>query len=975
MNRKTAVFRTGMTAAAILTALSLTLTSVANANANLINSTLNIQTSRLVEDETAEGEKASAQYFNSAYSTFEEMYQAKVQLLREISQEGTILLKNENNTLPISSGKVTVLGSDSWVFACATGGGSMKGSMPSTTLVQALETNGLTVSTDEADMASSDAVIVVIGRSAGEGADMPVGNLALTAEETAMLDRAAAACPGRVVLLSSGDYSLELADQKADPNIGAILRTGNSGYRGAYGVADVITGLVSPSGKLVETMAADSTSSPAMENFGDFQYTNASAIEASQAKKYVVYQEGIYTDYKYYETRYEDCVLGQGGADADVGSTSGSGSWDYSQEVLWPYGYGLSYTTFRMELTGEPVFHDEDHTAVLTVAVTNTGDLAGKEVVQVYGQSPYTDYDRENQVEKASVQLLGFEKTAILQPGETQEVEVTVHLQWLASYDALGAQTYIMDAGDYYLSVGNGAHDALNNILAAKGCTTADGMTEAGDASLTYHWVENSLDTSTYAQSVYTGAAITNAFADADINYWLDEADQITYLSRSDWAGTYPSAVELQASSDMLSSLNDVKKYENQEWNDTALRLQAEDVTYAEDGAGSPVSVLSLKGLDYDDSAWDMILDNMSISEMSNMVANGRTSIQPAASVMFPGGTGGDSPTGLTMNYTYWSIDPVTGEKTAITAEDTVQDGITQDQVSVQGTSMNGGMYASIPTLAATFNQDLARRQGEMFGEDAIYIGAIFIWGSGCNLHRTPYGGRHSEYYSADPVHTTLMAAAQTSGAWSKGVVLVNKHFAVNEQEQNRIGVATFANEQTLRECELRAFEGIYTYGEGQGLMASYNRIGLIGTASEYDLMTTLLREEWGSQCYVITDLNGPTSGLYDGNAIIAAGTSTMLNNGPYDEASGAYVNTTLSVGSIKSDPLLLTAVRDACHRMLYVFVNSVAMNGVSSSSRIETITPWWQPTLYAVDGVLLAATAVLTAGYLIRVNKKREEQ
>lgn len=969
VERKTSSLRAGMTVLATLTALSITLTTVAQANAHLINDTLRIQTSRLVEID-GEGDGGNSQYFPSAYASLEEMYRAKVQLMREIGQEGTILLKNEQDTLPISSGKVTVLGADAWQFACATGGGSMKGSMPSTTIVDALQVDGLTVSSNEADMASSDAVIVVIGRSAGEGSDMPVGTLKLTADELGMLERAKAA-NRRVILLSSGDYSLELADQKADSGIGAILRIGNSGYRGAYGVADVITGKVSPSGKLVETMAADATSSPAMENFGDFQYTNGSAIEASQAKKYVVYAESIYSDYRYYETRYEDCVLGQGNAASSAGAKVGGSGWDYADEVLWSYGYGLSYTTFEQTLK-DVTFNEADHTATVAVEVKNTGAAAGKDVVQIYAQTPYTDYDRANGVEKSAVQLVGFGKTGTLNAGDSETVEITVHLQWLASYDSKGVGTYIMDAGDYYFAIGNGVHEALNNILAAKDADSGK-MVGSGDATRTYKWTQNELDTTTYASSLYTGAAITNALEDAEINYWLDEDDRITYLTRSDWAGTYPKPVELTASANMIDSLNDTKKYENGVWNDTASRVEAKDVSWSD--GNTTLSVLSLKGLNYDDDSWDMILDNMSLAEMSNMVANGRISIQAVTSAMFPGGTGNDSPTGDTHSYTYWSIDPPTGEKRTLAAGDTVTDGITEEPVSVLGTEMNGGMYASIPTLAATYNEELARRQGEFFGEDCIYIGDIFVWGSGCNLHRIPYGGRHSEYYSADPVHTSLMAAAQTAGAWSKGAVLVNKHFAVNEQEQNRIGVATFATEQTIRECELRAFEGVFTYGDGRGLMASYNRIGLIGTASEYDLMTTILREEWGSDCYVITDLNGPTAGLYDGNAIIAAGTSTILNNGPYDESSGAYVNTTLSVGSIQNDPVLCTAVRDACHRMLYNFVNSVAMNGMSSNTRIETITPWWRTALLTADIVFGVATAVVTALYLVGINKKREEK
>lgn len=948
--------------AIILAVLIVTLTGIANAYAPMVNNLLGIKGS-----ETGGGNsEEDSQYYKSDYENLDELFKEKVQLMREIAQEGTVLLKNEG-ALPVKSGKVTILGESDFIFSTTSGGGSMGALRSGTTkLSEALAYDGLTVNTNANEIAGSAAVIVVIGRFAGEGTDVPLGGLTLTSTEISRINSAKAACDN-VILLLSGDHPIEIGDYVADGGIKGILKFGNAGYRGAYGLADVITGKVSPSGRLVETYAADTMSTPAMMNFGDHSYSNGTRIRASQAKNYVSYNEGIYYDYRYYETRYEDCVLGQGNASAAVGTYASEAGWNYEEEVLYPFGYGLSYTTFSKQIIGEPEFDEENHTATVSVKVTNTGGVAGKEVVQVYVQSPYIS----GGVEKASVQLAGYAKTQTLEPGADETVEVTVNLQYLASYDYETAKTYVMDVGDYYFAAGENAHDALNNILAAKGKTESDGMTSEGNASLVYKWTLAAGD-DTYSSSVYTGEEISNAFGDADINYWLDDSDKITYLSRSAWDTTYPETLELEATSDMISSLNDTRKYENGEWNDTKSRAAKEDVQYVDittsaglAGLEDTLNAVTMRGKEYDDEGWTAVLDKLSIYEMANMVAQGRYYIQAAPSATFPESTGSDSPIGLNIPYLYYSINPVTGETEAV-AGHTLTDGITDTVISAEELTAN--MYCSEPVLAATFNDELASRQGDMYGEDGLYCEASFTWGLGLNIHRTPYGGRASEYFSADPVHTSRMGAAMTLAAKEKGNVLVAKHFVINEQEDHRIGVATFTNEQALREIYLRAFEGVATYGEMQGLMTSYNRIGLLSTAAEYDLLTTVLREEWGSQAYVITDLGSPTAGLYDGNASIAAGVSTMMNNGVYDNASGSYVNTTLNIESIKSDEVLLTATREACHRILYNFIHSNAVNGIASDSTVVFVTPWWQPTLVALEVIFGVAAAGCAVMYIASV-------
>ena len=967
---KTGLARLGSAVFISLFALCVAGTAVANNYSQIVNSTLGIETSVV----TGEGEM----YYTSEYDNLEEMFQEKEQLLREIGQEGTVLLKNDG-TLPLEGGaSVTVVNEDDFVFCGTTGGSAMSGEQTIATragLAEALENAGLSVSTDEDTMASADAVIVVIGRSAGEGSDLTEGSLELTSEEISQISDAKAANDS-VILLVSGDQPTEVGAYKSDSSVGAIVKFGNAGYRGAYGLADVIAGDVSPSGRLVDTMAVSAYSAPAMENWGDLTFSNSSKIMASQANKYINYSEGIYTDYRYYETRYEDCVLSQGNADSSAGSTTGS-SWSYSSEVSWGFGYGLSYTSFEKTLAGDPVFDWEEKTATVEVSVENTGSVSGKEVVEVYSQSPYTDYDGENGVEKASVELVGFEKTGTLAPGESETVTVTVPLQWVASYDYQGAEGYILDAGEYFLSVGNGAHDALNNILAAKGYGTADGMDYAGDDSLAWAWEVDSLDTETFADSVYTGNEVTNAFEDIDLNYWIDGA--VTYLSRSDWKGTYPEELALEASTDMISFLNDTKRYENGEWNDTKSRAEVQDVTYADYSTESEVnsaitggeieteSVVSMRGKDYDDEGWEEILDNLSIYEMSRMVAEGRYSINACPTVSFAECYGTDSPIGFWAAYAYMSVDSETGDTVAVTSSDTITDAISGEEISLSG--LYGDVYSSEPVLAATFNKELAARQGAMFGEDGLYTGQTFLWGLGLNLHRTGYGGRISEYYSSDPVHSALIGAEVSKACKEHGVVLVGKHLVLNEQDQNRIGVSTFCNEQALRELYLRPFEGVATYGEGQGFMTAYNRIGMQSCTAEYDLCTVVMRGEWGSQAYLISDLNSPTAGLYDGNAGIAAGLSTFLNNGTYNASSGAYVNCTLSTENIKSDETLLYAAREACHRMLFQFIHSNGANGLSADSQVLYVTPWWQPTLIVID-VVLGVLAVGCSGiYLVLAN------
>ena len=955
----------------VLMALMFTLSGIVDLYAPVINQALGIETDKLVPADDGDEER-DTYYYKSDYTSLQEMYTAKVQLLREIGQEGTVLLKNDG-VLPIKSGKVAILGEDAFRYETNSAGGTIKiDHSLCTSLSGALKESGLTVQNNVAGLTSSDTVIVVVGRSGGEGSDLAAGSLALTSDEQGLINMAKSS-GANVVLLVSGDYAVEIDSVKKDAGVGAIVRFGNAGYRGAYGLADVLTGVVSPSGKLVDTFAVSSMSSPAMANFGDMEYTNARRITGNYVRNYVVYQEGIYTDYKYYETRYEDCVLGNGNADSTKGSLSGA--WDYNAEVSYPFGYGLSYTTFSKEIVGTPEYDAESDTWTITVNVTNTGSVAGKEVVQIYAQTPYTQYDKDNFVEKSAVSLMGYGKTDTLQPGDSEEVEVTVHQQWLASYDYTTAKGYIMDAGDYCLSVGNGAHEAINNILALKGYDESDGMTAEGDSSLAVKIVpdidatESEPDTEIY-KSVYGDTEVTNAFDDVDINYFMEDADKIVYLSRNNWEETFPETLEITASDAMINSLKDTQKYQSGTIDTKDRVVVDEDITYQPEGYVSETEkAINLKGVPYESSAWDDLLDEMTLEEMSYMVANGRYTIPGVASIAFPTVQGNDNPTGLWNQYKYSAIDEK-GNRTEVASDMTLTDGNNTVAVS----DLWASMFSSEPVLAASFNDKLAARQGDMFAEDALYCGVTFIWGLGVNLHRTPYGGRSSEYFSADPILSTLMATAWNKATVEKGAINVIKHFAVNEQEANRNGVATFTNEQALRENYLRAFEGVTVYGDLKGLMTAYNRIGLICTASEYDLMTHVLRNEWGFDGYTISDLYSPTAGIYDGDAMVAAGTNIMLNGGQYDAESGAANLCSLNVEAIRNDPVLLTQVREACHRMIYTFVNSNVMNGVDSNMVYVELTPFYIPLVISLMVIFTLGAVICGICYIASNFVKKED-
>ena len=881
-----------------------------------------------------ENEDPNAQYFTSDFASAEEMVDYGLVLCQQVEAEDAALLMNNNNALPLAKdAKVSTFSSSSVNLVYGgTGSGNIDASTADT-LRTALEKVGATVNptlwdfyttgagkdyaravggtvatessataevpwdvyTDEVKNSVADygdAAIVTLSRVGGEGADLSYGEvnyLALDENEKALLANLAEMKKNgqiqKIVVLINSANALQvdfLKDNEYD--IDAALWIGDVGITGINAVAQILVGDVNPSGSLVDTYCYDNYSAPAMWNFTPTVYDGyvEGGDVPEKGSTYMIYQEGIYVGYKYYETRYEDFVTGSGNA----------GDYAYSDIVAYPFGYGLSYTDFSYSDMNVQ-YNAADDTYDVSVKVTNTGAVAGKETVQVYVQSPYTEYDKANGVEKSAVALVGFGKTAELAPGASETVKMTVNKRDIASFDTYGAGTYILDAGDYYLTAATDAHNAVNNILAAKGYTVASTngkMTADGSADLTYSWTEDALDTTTYSTSE-NGTEIVNQLSCADPNLYDGESNTVTWLSRSDWNGTLPTeTVKLVLTEQLKKDLQDVR-YNAADYETMNLPTM---------GKANGVTLYEMIGLDYDDPKWENLLDELTFDEMNTLISDAFHWTMPVKSVEAPGTRDENGPQGLTASLLGSDATQLTA--TAFTSED---------------------------VMAATFNTDLMTEIGKVIGNNCLQADIACLYGPGNNIHRTPYGGRNFEYYSEDGFLSGMMSAYEVAAIQEKGVHVVMKHFALNDCEQDRIGLGVWLNEQAAREVYLKAFQAPIEVGNGNGVMIAYTRWGAVWSGGNAGLVNGILRGEWGCDGMVITDnvlnvyVNGP-----DG---VMAGVSI------YD-AMMPYVTDMLP--QYQNDGVIVNAMREACHHNLYAIANSCGMNGVGANTTIKVVRP-----------------------------------
>ena len=926
----------------------------ATAYRSLVCSAIGGTTSKVVEAET--GEEQDTEYFKDNGMSLDDWIEKEAELTREVQASGSVLLKNDG-ILPLQKGaKVSAFGYGT-VKTVSTGlvrfgtpgqyidfktGMEEDGKLqlnpslyefysdnasadPAFNTLNEIDV-GLMTDAARADYDEyADAAIVVLSRAGGEAGDIATGDftggtkyLALQESEKKMLEEVTAHFDDVIVLINSS-YAMELGWLE-EYDIDACLMIGAIGYRGFNAVSDILTGATNPSGRLADTWAADSFSAPAMQNFGDYTFANAEAINeqigtGNNATKYVVETEGIYVGYKYYETRYEDAVLGQGNASSAAGTFASASSWDYDEEVCFPFGYGLSYTQFTQELEG---VRETEDTFEVTVKVTNSGSIPGRSVVQVYAQTPYTDFDKENGIEVASVELVGFDKTEELAANASEEVVISVDKEDLTHYDPFVNKTFIMEAGDYYLAVGDNAHDAVNNILAAKGKEVG------GDAEQVYSYTLAQTDTQTYA--VTDGnVMITNQFDDVDLNYYIDGA--VTYLSRSDWNATWPEEMnDLSANAAMIEALDAEGNYE----------AGSADMSEYVIGADTDYTVAMMIGADFDDPHWNDIINQMSIEDLVNLCA--RSGLNMIESISYPATFMKDGSHRVT------------------------------DRSYVERPGTYAHIMPSVVIMAQSFDRELLYQIGLAFGEDNIRTATVGHYAPGVNIHRTPYSGRNFEYYSEDAFLSGEMSVPAIQGMQEKGAITYLKHFLGNEQETNRNGVSTFMSQQAMREVYLEAFKAGITEGKTKGIMGGFNRIGCTWTGAHYGLMTEVLRGEFEWTGIADTDAVFGYSPYMGFKCGLMAGTTMWATSG-----TGVY---DAVIEDVLQDAQLVGKLREASHYLLYNVVNSLAFNGISQDSRVVPVTPYWEVILYVIIGVLSVVTvgsAAMVVVGTVQGGKKKE--
>lgn len=932
--------------------------SIASVYAPIINTTLNVTTTEI------RGKDDSVTQSGYAFTQEgeQQLHDDNVALTQQIMQEGATLVKNNNNALPLASGNsVSIFGIAQIAYL---------------DLADALEADGLTVNRDlyntyvtlseekqpvkgtsaneiawdqvSSVAGSGDAAVVVLGRTAGEGADCVYTKdgdyLALSADEQTLLQQLTTLKQNgtfqKLIVVIATSNSIDSAYLQDGNALGidvdsVVWVAQSSGYTAEViqRLADVLCAKdgLDFSGRLVDTMYVDNQAMPEMANVGamnvNTSQVSTDVLQEVMAKQgewagaqgnywrtSVTYAEGIYHSYRYYETRYEDYILN---GDAHGAYTN----WTYDGYVAAPFGTGLHYNNAISYENFSVTPNDAEGTFDLSVTVKNDGNTDVQHSVLAYMQTPYSDRDQSLGIEEGSIKLVGYTKVAV--PAHSTAVAtISVDQTEMATYDEYDAKTYIRDGGTYYLTVGDSVHDAMNNILADKVTGNEEAaarmteLGETGNASLV--WKQDyTFDAQVFSTSDITDFEITNQFDSWDLN--KDETAQsagnsVVYLSRQDWVGTFPKAVSVQYNDAMVLQATP-QTYEPDEDLIASTEMPLLDQDYGED----KVTLPELIGLDYDDPTWNTFLSQLSVQQLVDNV-----SIQTGTAIdefVVPATLDRDGPTGVGST-TANGIEPVSA--------------VSED------------------LRAATFNAQLLEQIGrQLFGENMVHSAGddmVGWWGPGVNIHRTPYGGRNYSYYSEDGYVTGMAAAYETKGCQSVGGRVIAKHYLLNDGETNRHGIATWANEQTIREVYLPAFQLAAEYGGLDSVMTSFNRGGMIWTGQDANLLQNVLRGELGMQGMVITDMyetdyEDAVDGLIGGNTRWLCTSVNPNVIEPIQERIDA------------GDTVFMNALVEAVHHNLWNVVNSHAMDGFGPETEIVTLTPWWQTALYAV----MAVTAVLT--------------
>ena len=868
----------------------------------------------------------------SGSGTITEETQAEALALGEqIAGEGIVLLKNEDNILPMEDTKnLNVFGwaASNPVYG-GTGSGAMSDAYEIVDLEAGLKNAGFSVNEDILDFyreykseeydASrpsvgmweqdwtlpeppietypdgmlddakefSDTAVVVIARSGGEHIDLPydvsqvaytnnsedyedfpAGThwLTLSQTERNMLETV---CDNfeNVIVVSNSANTMELGFINEYEQIKGAIWCPSPGQNGFNALGQIMAGEVNPSGRTADTFVADLTATPAYNNFDVYIYDNMEDFQIADTDQFVPgalphfvnYVENIYVGYRFYETAAEEGLI------------------DYDEAVVYPFGYGLSYTEFEQEM-GD--IQENNGTLSVDVTVTNTGDMAGKNVVQLYYNPPYTN----GGIEKASVNLIAFDKTEVLEPGDSETLTLTFTEEDMASYDYQDAKSYVLEAGDYGISLRNNSHDVIDT----KTYEVGDTITYNGDNKRSTDLItaENQFD---FAQG------------------------EVTYLSRADGFANYEEATAVPESLSMPEEDKAVFT-NNSNW-------EAEEDPDAEmptTGADNGLELAALRGADYDDEQWDVLLDELTVDEMREMVAVGGYQTAASSSVGKVQTTDCDGPASINNNFT--------------------------------GVGSIG--YPCGVMIANTFNEDIARAFGQGIGQMADEMNVSGWYAPAMNIHRSAFAGRNFEYYSEDSFLSGKIASQAVQGAEEHGVYAYIKHFALNDKEEGRWEMlTTWSNEQAMREIYLKPFEISVKEGGAKAVMSSYNYIGTQWAGACSALLDTVLREEWGYHGFVLTDYFA-NFGYMDAARSIYNGGDTCLAS--YDTGSNYVVDT--------SSATAVSHMRDAAHNIMYTVVNSRAYE----PENMQTGLLMYQILLIVAD-IAIAALLVLYEVFRVR--------
>lgn len=852
---------------------------------------------------------------------------------KEIAGEGIVLLKNEDNLLPMTDNrKINVFGwaSTNPIYG-GTGSGALSDAYEVTNLISGLENAGISLNAELSDFYTdyqaerpevgmweqdwtlpeppvdtystellntakdfSNIAMVVFSRPGGEHIDLPENMTDMNytdnskeyedfPENTHYLELSQSeknlmnlVCQNfeNVIVVYNGSNAMELGFINEYEQIKSALWVPGTGQNGFDSLGEILTGEINPSGKTADTFVTDLTQTPTFNNFGSFTYDNMDEFKISEEDPFVPgtvphfvnYTEGIYVGYRFYETASEEGFL------------------NYDEAVVYPFGYGLSYTSFDQKING---MKTKDGNISIDVAVTNTGNMAGKEVVQLYYTPPYTN----GGIEKASVNLAGFDKTELLEPGETEVLTLTFSEQDMASYDYKNAKAYVLEAGEYEISLRSDSH------------TVIDSQSYNVSSTITYSG-ENKRDTDE--------TAATNTFEYAQ--------GEIEYLSRADGFANFEK-VSAAPTNFSMPEKNKEEFTNNSNWKPEENSDAKMPTTNADNG----LELIDLRGLEYDDAQWEKLLDQLTIDEMSDLVALGGYQTQPAKSIGKVWTIDCDGPASINNNFT---------------------------RVGSIG-------FPSGVMIANSFNEELAYAFGSSIGAMADEMNVSGWYAPAMNIHRSAFGGRNFEYYSEDGLLSGKIAAQAVLGAAEYGVYAYIKHFAMNSQETHRWEMLTeWANEQAIREIYLKPFEIAVKEGNAKAVMSSYNYIGTQWAGANESLLQTVLRDEWGFQGFVLTDYFADF-GFMDAERFIYNGGDTSLAN--YDAGTNYIKNT--------DNPTTVQHMREASHNLLYTIVNSRAYE----PENLNTGLLLWQIILIIVDVISIVLLALYEVLRVCKVYKRRK--